>query len=78
MVFNNTGIELQDEKGNPYLVTPVQYTRNMWQQTTRTMSVTMTFKPAHKDQGEAVKLIFKGTRLAAVDVPFVLKNVPIK
>ena len=78
MIYNSTGIELQDEKGKAYALSGLQYGKNMWQQTARTMSATMTFKPADKDQGDAAKLVFKGTRLATVDVPFVLKDVPVK
>ena len=31
-----------------------------------------------KGQGDPTKLLFKGSRLVTVDIPFTLKNVPVK
>jgi hypothetical protein len=76
-VFHNTGLELQDEKGKAYVATRVQYTKNVWQQNRRTISVKLTFK-ADNEQGEPAKLVFKGTRLASAEIPFVLKDIPVK
>jgi hypothetical protein len=74
--YNGLGLELIDAKGTPIKLVQMRQTRVQVQANERTSVATMMFHP-EKDQ-EAAKLAFKGTWLAVVDVPFVLKDVPVK
>jgi hypothetical protein len=71
------GLTVQDDKGNsiPMNITqaqPVAKGANglVW-------TVTMTV-PTVKGQAEPAKLVYSGTKLVTVDVPFTLKNVPVQ
>ena len=75
-VYNYLGLDLVDAKGESLQLVKMQTTRNQWMGNARSVSTTMTFKP-QKEQ-EAAKFVFRGTRNAAVDVPFLLKDVPLK
>jgi hypothetical protein len=77
MVHNFLGLELVDAKGRSFDLVQMVNTKNMWMGNGRTAVATMTFRPA-KDAGDAAKLVFRGTRFADVDVPFLLKDVPVK
>jgi hypothetical protein len=41
------------------------------------MTYSFTFKPGEK-QGEPAKLVLSGSRMLSVEVPFTLKDVPVK
>jgi hypothetical protein len=73
---SNLGIDLLDAKGAALKFLSARQTRMQWQPTGRIMVATFTFH-ADKDQ-HADKLVFRGSRPALVDVPFVLKDVPLK
>jgi hypothetical protein len=75
-VHNFLGLDLVDAKGKEFHLVQLLSTKNVWQGNGRTMTATLTFRP-EKDQGEAAKLVFKGTRFASVEVPFVLRDVPL-
>ena len=75
-IYNYLGLDMIDAKGDSLQLVKLQTTRNQWMANARTVSTTMTFKP-QKEQ-EAAKLVFRGSRAATVDVPFLLKNVPLK
>ena len=71
------GLTVQDEKGNalPMQPTNVQAVARgangiVWQYTFTV--------PAGKDQAEPAKLVYSGTKLVTVDVPFTLKDVPVQ
>jgi hypothetical protein len=82
--YNNFGLELIDAKGAPIKLAKLLLTRCQIQVVqafqgdvaVRTTVATMAFHP-ERDQ-EAAKLVFRGTRLTSVDVPFVLNDVPVK
>jgi hypothetical protein len=76
MIYNQLGIEMLDSKGGPLTLIQMQLTKNQWLGNGRAATATATFRPL-KDQ-EVAKLVFKGTRIAAVDVPFSLRDVPVK
>ena len=71
-----SGLQLLDDKGTPITMQQVQSGRTTTSQGGRTVSATLIFRP--KKEQEAAKIAFKGTRLATVDVPFLLKDVPVK
>jgi hypothetical protein len=77
VVHNYLGLELLDAKGVAIPLLQMANNRNQWQANVRTAVATLVFRPA-KEQAEAEKLVFMGTRLAAVEVPFLLKDVPVK
>jgi hypothetical protein len=44
----------------------------------RVLQATLCFRAPDKDHDEPAKLVFRGTRPVQIDVPFVLKDVPLK
>jgi hypothetical protein len=75
-VYNYLGLDMLDAKGSGLQLVRILNTRNQYNGTTRTISTTMVFKP--QGEQEAAKLVFRGSRAATVDVPFLLKDVVLK
>jgi hypothetical protein len=69
------GLKLVDAKGKEYQLVGVMF-KAFAPGGPPTMEYT--FKPATKDQGEPAKLIFSGSPAVTLEVPFTLKNVPVK
>ena len=78
VVWNPLGLELTDGKDKPFQLAGLQFQQQQFNGRGMTSVATLTFRPADKEQGEPAKLTFKGTRLVTVDVPFALKDVPLK
>lgn len=74
-VYNALGLDLLDARGQGLQLIRMT-TRNQYVGTQRTASATIVFKP-QKDQ-EGAKLVFRGSRAATIDVPFLLKDVVLK
>jgi hypothetical protein len=76
-VANTLGVILVDDKDQPYrtLLKDVS-SRNRGM--IRWYAASVIFRPGDKKHGEPVKLAFRGTRPMQVEVPFVLKDVPLK
>jgi len=72
------GLSLLDDKGAviPAQVTGVSQQFNKGDRVPK-MTYSFTFKPGEK-QGEPAKLVLNGSRMLNVDVPFTLKDVPVK
>lgn len=75
-VYNYLGLDMVDAKGESLQIVKMLTAKNQWMNNSRSVSTTLVFKP-QKDQ-EASKLAFRGSRAATVDVPFLLKDVPLK
>jgi len=70
------GLVVQDEKGQPI---PMNITQSQAQGNGQTVVWQYTFQVTpQKDQGEPAKLVYQGSRLQTVEVPFTLKNVPLQ
>jgi hypothetical protein len=70
------GLTVLDEKGNalpmqPTNIQPVKAANGVMWQYTFTL-------PVVKDQGAPAKLVFTGSKVVTVDVPFTLKGVPVQ
>jgi hypothetical protein len=72
------GLSLLDDKGAviPAQVTGVSQQFNKGDRVPK-MTYSFTFKPGEK-QGEPAKLVLSGSRTLSVEVPFTLKDVPVK
>jgi hypothetical protein len=71
------GLSLLDEKGNKYTVSRVSSQFRVAPAGNVQPTYEITFAPK-KDQGAAAKLVFSGSKTVAVEVPFTLKDVPLK
>jgi hypothetical protein len=70
----NRGLALLDDKGQPFALAAGEYQRN---EDMRSAQVyTLHYQP-RKDQGEPARFVFSGRRTVVIDVPFVLKDVPL-
>src|SRR5205823_4653851 len=70
----NRGLTLLDDKGQPFALSAGEYQRN---EDMRSAQVyTLHYQP-RKDQGEPAQFVFSGRRTVLIDVPFVLKDVPL-
>ncbi|MBI1918420.1 MAG: HEAT repeat domain-containing protein [Planctomycetes bacterium] len=70
----NRGLALLDDKGQPFALSAGESQRN---EDTRSAQVyTLHYQP-RKDQGEPARFVFSGRRTVLIDVPFVLKHVPL-
>lgn len=75
-IFNPFGLDLVDAKGVPLALIQIHNSKNTYRPTLRIVTTTMTFRST-KEQ-EASKLVFLGTRMATVEVLFLLKDVVVK
>jgi hypothetical protein len=73
---NLTGFALLDEKGHSVPLTDVTNTDSV-RGNTVTRQLTLTFLP-NKEHGDPIKLRFTAARIATVDVPFALHDVPLR
>jgi hypothetical protein len=71
------GLSLLDEKGNKYTVSRVSSQFRVAPAGNVQPTYEITFAPK-KDQGAAAKFVFSGSKMVAVEVPFTLKDVPLK
>jgi hypothetical protein len=70
----NRGLALLDDRGQPFSLAAGEYQRN---EDSRSAQVyTLHYQP-RKDQGEPARFVFSGRRTVVIDVPFVLKDVPL-
>ena len=70
------GLTVEDEKGN---VLPLQATNAQAVQAGNRVVWQYTFAlPEQKGQGAPAKLVYSGSKLVTVDVPFTLKDVPVQ
>jgi hypothetical protein len=68
------GLALLDDKGQPFALTTGEYQRT---DDPRVAQVyTLHYQP-RKDQGEPARFVFSGRRTVLIEVPFVLKDVPL-
>jgi hypothetical protein len=70
------GLAIEDAKGKRFTVTRGQLENPRFGTEGTTLQLTVTFRPlAEKD--EAARLVFTATRLATIDIPFAVKDVPL-
>jgi hypothetical protein len=71
------GLSLVDDKGTKFSIVRVGVAAQAVAAGAVATTYEITFE-AKKDQGEPVKLIFSGSKMVAVEVPFTLKDVPLQ
>jgi hypothetical protein len=70
------GLALLDDRGQAFQLAGVPHQQTRFNGVAVTREATLLFRP-HQGQGEAARLVFAGSRHVTLDVPFVLKNVPL-
>jgi len=77
LTHNFMGMSLHDAKGEPFQLTRMLPRQQHYGPKSVTVTGTVAFRPL-KDGQEPMKLAFNGTSLSTVDVPFTLRDVPVK
>jgi hypothetical protein len=72
------GLELHDSAGKPYRLHKVTTHNGNIVGDAQSHFVVLNFGPAEKGQGEPAALVFKASHWVTVDVPFTLKDVPVR
>jgi hypothetical protein len=70
------GLSLVDSQGKAFELAGVPQCVYRFANGVATNELTLTFRP-HKEQGEPAKLVYSSKRVVTIEVPFMLKDVPV-
>ena len=71
------GLSLEDSKGRRFAAARGGVSESRFTREAAVHQFTTTFKPAEPGQ-EPSRLVFTGTRPATIEIPFVVKDIPLQ